>query len=130
MGVLLLLRLKPIAVSIFMGNNLRPHLQVDAGIEGRLPRLERLGPLQLQDFLRLGEALKLRLCDINWDDRCINIRETKFYKSRFVPLSPSMMKALDTVEKRKMSVLHRSDSGDVSGDNRQVVGYLSAALHV
>ena len=42
----------------------------------------------------------------------------------------SMMKALDTVEKRKMSVLHRSDSGDVSGDNRQVVGYLSAALHV
>jgi AmmeMemoRadiSam system protein B len=42
----------------------------------------------------------------------------------------SMMKALDKFEKRKMSVLHRSDSGDASGNNRQVVGYLSAAVHL
>jgi AmmeMemoRadiSam system protein B len=41
----------------------------------------------------------------------------------------SMMKALAPIEGRKMSVLRRSDSGDVSGDNRQVVGYLSAAVH-
>jgi MEMO1 family protein len=42
----------------------------------------------------------------------------------------SMMKALDSFEKRKMNVLHRSDSGDASGDNRRVVGYLSAALQI
>ncbi len=42
----------------------------------------------------------------------------------------SMMKALDTYKNRQMNVLHRSDSGDVSGDNRQVVGYLSAAVHL
>jgi len=41
----------------------------------------------------------------------------------------SMMKALDTDEQRKMSIVHRSDSGDVSGDNRRVVGYLSAAVY-
>lgn len=41
----------------------------------------------------------------------------------------SMMKALGTSKNRKMNVLRRSDSGDVSGDNRQVVGYLSAAIH-
>ena len=54
--------------------------------------------------LRRGEALKLRLCDINWDDRCINIRDTKFFKSRVVPLSPSMMKALD----RYLELCHRT----------------------
>jgi MEMO1 family protein len=42
----------------------------------------------------------------------------------------SMMKALNTFEKRTMDVLHRSDSGDASGDNRRVVGYLSAAIHI
>lgn len=41
----------------------------------------------------------------------------------------SMMKALNSYKNREMNVLHRSDSGDVSGDNRQVVGYLSAAVH-
>jgi integrase len=46
--------------------------------------------------LRLGEALKLTLCDINWNDRYIHIRETKFYKSRLVPLSCSAMKELDS----------------------------------
>ena len=40
--------------------------------------------------LRLGEAMKLRLSDIDSDEACITIRETKFFKTRVIPLSRSM----------------------------------------
>ena len=40
--------------------------------------------------LRLGEALKLRLCDVDWEEPRITIRETKFFKCRVIPLSRSM----------------------------------------
>ena len=40
----------------------------------------------------------------------------------------AMMKAADLIKSKKSLVLSRSDSGDVSGDNSQVVGYLSAAV--
>ncbi len=39
--------------------------------------------------LRIGEALKLTLADIDLDHRLLCIRRTKFRKSRYVPLSPS-----------------------------------------
>mgnify|MGYP001184537808 CR=1 FL=1 len=41
----------------------------------------------------------------------------------------ALMRAADLIQKRKSKVLHRSDSGDVSGDNSEVVGYLSAAIY-
>ena len=41
--------------------------------------------------LRIGEALKLTLADINLRGQLLTIRETKFKKSRYVPLSPSMV---------------------------------------
>lgn len=41
----------------------------------------------------------------------------------------TLMKTADLVNKKKSKVLHRSDSGDVSGDNSEVVGYLSAAFY-
>lgn len=41
----------------------------------------------------------------------------------------AMMKAADMVISKNSLVLSRSDSGDVSGDNSQVVGYLSAAVY-
>jgi len=56
--------------------------------------------------LRLGEAMRLRLSDINWEERCIHIRETKFFKSRVVPLSPSMMGRL----KRYVGLCQRADT--------------------
>lgn len=40
----------------------------------------------------------------------------------------AMMKAADMIKSKNSLVLSRSDSGDVSGDNSQVVGYLSAAV--
>lgn len=36
--------------------------------------------------MRLGEALKLQLGDIDWKNQTLRIRETKFFKSRLVPL--------------------------------------------
>lgn len=39
------------------------------------------------------------------------------------------MKAAQKLGKTNSKVLHRSDSGDTSGDNREVVGYLSAIVY-
>ena len=41
----------------------------------------------------------------------------------------ALMKAAALLDKKKSVVLNRSDSGDVSGDNSEVVGYLSAAIY-
>ena len=40
--------------------------------------------------LRIGEALALRLVDVDLDDGCLNIRETKFFKYRLVPLGKDL----------------------------------------
>ena len=44
--------------------------------------------------LRIGEAIKLDRSDIDWDQGVLLIRESKFNKSRLVPLHPSTMSAL------------------------------------
>lgn len=45
--------------------------------------------------LRIGEALRLTLADVDLEDHLLTIRETKFKKSRYVPLSPSTVDHLD-----------------------------------
>jgi integrase len=44
--------------------------------------------------LRVGEIVRLRLCDLRQDEAALDIRETKFYKSRRLPLQPSVWEAL------------------------------------
>jgi integrase len=44
--------------------------------------------------LRISEALNLRYEDVDLDGGVLTIRETKFYKSRIVPLDPSVVAAL------------------------------------
>ena len=44
--------------------------------------------------LRIGEAIKLDRSDVDWDQGVLLIRESKFGKSRLVPLHPSTMHAL------------------------------------
>lgn len=44
--------------------------------------------------LRVGEAIKLDRGDIDWAEGVLHIRETKFGKSRLVPLQDSVMTAL------------------------------------
>jgi len=40
--------------------------------------------------LRVGEACRLQVADVDFDRRLLLIRETKFYKSRLVPFGPKM----------------------------------------
>jgi integrase/recombinase XerD len=44
--------------------------------------------------LRVGEISRLTVGDIDFVDQTLEIRETKFFKSRRVPLAPSVMAAL------------------------------------
>lgn len=44
--------------------------------------------------MRVGEALKLDDDDIDWDDGVLLVRESKFGKSRIIPLDPSTVDAL------------------------------------
>jgi integrase len=46
--------------------------------------------------LRMGELVRLRLCDLRLEEGTLEIRETKFFKSRRVPLKPSVVAALKT----------------------------------
>jgi hypothetical protein len=41
----------------------------------------------------------------------------------------ALMKAAYLAGKKNSIVLHRSDSGDVTGDKSEVVGYLSAVIY-
>jgi AmmeMemoRadiSam system protein B len=41
----------------------------------------------------------------------------------------AMMKACQNFNSDKSTILHRSDSGDITGDYREVVGYLSAVVY-
>ena len=45
--------------------------------------------------LRIGEAIRLDRTDVDWDRGVLLIRESKFGKSRLVPLQDSSMNALD-----------------------------------
>jgi site-specific recombinase XerD len=44
--------------------------------------------------LRLSEALSLLLSDYDADARVLTIRESKFFKSRFVPVGPDLSTVL------------------------------------
>lgn len=46
--------------------------------------------------MRVGEALRLDCCDVDWDDGAIKVRDTKFGKGRDVVVSPSTIDALAT----------------------------------
>ena len=45
--------------------------------------------------MRIGEVLKLRFSDINRRDKTLYICKTKFFKTRAIPLSSSMMQELE-----------------------------------
>jgi integrase len=46
--------------------------------------------------MRVGEALRLDRSDIDWTEGVLQIRESKFGKSRQVPVQPSTLAALDS----------------------------------
>jgi len=61
--------------------------------------------------LRLGEIARLRIGDVRLDQGVIEIRETKFFKTRHLPLSPSALAALQSYMDA------RKKAGGPSGNN-------------
>jgi integrase len=51
--------------------------------------------------LRISEALNLRRDDLDWQGGILTVKQTKFHKSRLVPLHPSAIKALRQYAKRR-----------------------------
>ena len=84
-------------------SRLVPHIYSPGEIRRIMTAARRIGPvgslrpavvatlvgLLFSTGLRIGEAVKLTLADVDLDRRLLRIRRTKFRKSRFVPLSPS-----------------------------------------
>jgi integrase len=97
---------------------LTPHIYTDEEIGQLLRHAERLTPvgglrpmmyrtlfgLLAAVGLRISEALKLRVGDVDLDDATITVRETKFHKSRCLPIHASVVRAL--TEYRRMRDRH------------------------
>lgn len=49
--------------------------------------------------LRISEALKLEPADVDVKERLLHVRESKFFKSRLVPIGPKLAKVLEDYEK-------------------------------
>jgi len=93
----------------------RPYIFSDAEIArlmteaARLRSSTELGPLTYTTLigllvctgLRPGEALALDKSDVDLDGGILSIRQTKFGKSRFVPLDPSAREALQQYAERR-----------------------------
>lgn len=55
--------------------------------------------------LRLGEARRLQVHDVDLRQRVIQVRETKFYKSRLVPFSDGLLSILRDYHRRRIQLL-------------------------
>ncbi len=60
--------------------------------------------------LRIGEALRLRLRDVDLEAGTLLIRQTKFMKSRIVPISPSLVDALRLFLKERLEAAAGPDA--------------------
>lgn len=56
--------------------------------------------------IRIGEALRLNLEDVDAERGVLHIRQSKFYKSRLVPLSTSSILALEEYRERRSTYGH------------------------
>jgi integrase len=53
----------------------------------------------------VGEALRLRPCDVNFQERVLSVWNTKFFKSRLVPIGTSLASALARYAEQRKRVL-------------------------
>ncbi len=60
--------------------------------------------------MRIGEALSLTLADVDFSQHLVTVRDTKFHKSRLVPIGPKLTQALDAyAHQRRMLPLPEGD---------------------
>ena len=92
---------QPRAPYIFTANEIAEMIRATATLRATppcplRPQLFRLAVILLYTTgLRRGELLRLTLADYARDEQVLRIRETKFHKSRLVPLSPATAREVD-----------------------------------
>jgi integrase/recombinase XerD len=67
----------------------------------RAATFETLIGLLAATGLRVGEAIRLDRADIDWRDGLLTITETKFNKTRLVPLHPTTVRSLRSYHRRR-----------------------------
>lgn len=97
----------------------KPFLYCEADITAMLSEAARIDPplraatyhtllgLLAATGLRVGEAINLDRGDIDWVEGVLLIRETKFGKSRRVPLQPSTLDALHGYDAARRAAMPR-----------------------
>ena len=90
-----------------------PHIYSDEDIDRRIRVAGRLNPEHRADTyqtlialiavtgMRVGEAVRLDRGDVDLDEGLLTIRDTKFGKSRQVPLHPTSVEALAAYARRR-----------------------------
>jgi integrase/recombinase XerD len=68
--------------------------------------------------LRISEALNLTTADFDADTGVLTIRETKFFKSRFVPVGPDLTRVLRGYIKRQWSGRVRTETTPLLGTHK------------
>ena len=117
---------------------LAPHIYTDEEVRALLDQAQRLTPfgglrplmyrtlfgLIAATGLRLSEALKLLVSDVDLNGATLTVRQTKFHKSRCVPLHVSVVQALSAYREQ------RDRSADPSAGAAFFVSRVGAALPV
>lgn len=80
--------------------------------------------------LRPGEALDLKISDVDLDKGILAIRETKFGKSRFVPVTDSTRAALERYSKRRQKLCQPAwtEAFLVSENGKHLVGCTARSI--
>lgn len=60
--------------------------------------------------LRIGEAVALRMADVDVAGSVITVRNTKFYKTRIVPLGPQLNQIIADYSRRRRAAGHLADT--------------------
>jgi integrase len=70
--------------------------------------------------LRISEARQLKLTDVDWDQRLLIIRESKYGRTRLVPLHPTAVAALRSYDRRRRGLFPLATHFFVSSAGRQL----------
>jgi site-specific recombinase XerD len=65
--------------------------------------------------LRISEALRLNLKDFDHSSAVLTIRETKFFKSRLVPVGPDLCRVLEEYIKHQWPAAYRTEDAPLLG---------------
>lgn len=82
--------------------------------------------------LRISEALRLTFADVNLTDALLIIRDSKFYKTRWVPLGPKLCALLKiySAQRRQWSCPAQEDSAFFATHEGTPIGQRSCAEYV